>query len=105
MLDDGGIFATEAQGHAATNSYWVSFAVPAKYSPTAASGVVGPQGKWLARCARDGRPALATADLDDSAQTVEIPVFRARPWRRTARAGVYDPHIVSDPRSEDLGTF
>ncbi|GAA3431121.1 hypothetical protein [Kutzneria kofuensis] len=25
----------------------------------------------------------------------------ARPWRRTARAGIYEPHLIrNDPRSE-----
>jgi predicted amidohydrolase len=35
-------FATEAQGHASTNSYWVSFAVPAQQSVVAPSGMISP---------------------------------------------------------------
>jgi predicted amidohydrolase len=100
-----GIFATEAQAHAATNSYWVSFAMAAQHSVTAPSGVAGPGGDWLARCPRDGTPSVVVVDIDDSAESVEVAVARARPWRRTARSGGYEPHIVRDPRSEDRGTF
>lgn len=103
--DGSGIFATEAQGHAATNSYWISYAGPAGDSAFAPSGVLAPSGEWLARCPTDGTPSLVVVDIDDSAEDVEIAVHRARPWRRTARAGVYDPHVVSDPRSDDRGTF
>jgi predicted amidohydrolase len=103
--EHSGIFATEAQAHAATNSYWVSFAMAAQHSVTAPSGVVGPGGDWLARCPRNGTASVVVVDIDDSAESVEVAVARARPWRRTARAGVYEPHFVRDPRSEDRGTF
>ncbi|MDH6109726.1 putative amidohydrolase [Kitasatospora sp. MAP12-15] len=103
--DDGGVFATEAQGHAATNGYWVSFSVPAQLSHSAPAGVVAPSGRWLARCPQDGTPAVVVVDLDEGSADVEVAVFRARPWRRTARDGVYDPHFVADPRSEDRRAF
>lgn len=104
-LKDSKTFATEAQGLAAINSFWVSFAVPTQHSAIAPAGVISPAGEWLARCSGDGTPSLAIVDIDDSSEDVEIAVFRARPWRRTARAGVYDPHFVQDPRSEDRSTF
>jgi predicted amidohydrolase len=100
---DGAVFATEAQGHAAANGYWVGFAVPAGLGPTAPAGVIGPAGEWLARCPADG--TIAVADLDESAEDVETAVFRARPWRRAARTGIYEPHLVDDPRSDDRGAF
>ena len=99
-------FATEAQGHAAANGYWVSFAVLAPHSAEAPSGLIGPGGDWLARCPADGRSAVVVADIDESAPEVEIPVFRARTWRRTARSGnIYAPRVVEDPRSADRGSF
>jgi predicted amidohydrolase len=98
------VFATEAQGHAATNSIWVSFAVPA-HNPAALSGVVSPAGEWLARCSADGAPSVTVVDIDDSTQDVEVAVSRARPWRRAARAGIYDPHFVQDSRSENRSAF
>jgi predicted amidohydrolase len=102
---EGGTFPTEAQGHAATNSYWVSFAMAAQQASYAPSGVIGPGGEWLARCPADGTPAVAVADIDDSAENVEVAVFRARPWRRTARGGIYDRHVVQDARSDELSAF
>jgi predicted amidohydrolase len=66
----------------------------------APSGVISPQARWIARCPGGGNPALAVADLDDSVEN------HARPWRRTARDGIYDPHIVrDDPRSEARNAF
>ena len=44
---DEPIFATEAQGLAAANSYWVSFSVPARHAAIAPSGLIGPAGQWL----------------------------------------------------------
>lgn len=87
------VFAMEAQAHAATNSYWVSYAGAGQNAP---SGLISPDGEWRARCADQTSPSLAVADLDVNAENL------SRPWRRTARAGVYDAHLVhDDPRSDN----
>jgi predicted amidohydrolase len=89
--DPGDVFATEAQAHAATNSFWVG------YASDAGSGVVDPAGAWVARTGED---PITVTDLDGNAENL------ARPWRRTARNGVYEPHLVrDDPRSEDRAGF
>jgi predicted amidohydrolase len=99
-------FATEVQGHAAANSYWVSFSVGAQQSPIASAGVVSPGGKWVARCPADGTAAIVVVDLDDDSAEVAAALQHARPWRRRARAGLYVPHFVrADPRSDDRATF
>jgi predicted amidohydrolase len=99
-------FATEVQGHAATNSYWVSFAVGAQQSTVAPAGAVAPGGEWLARCPADGMAAVVVVDLDDGSEAVCGALQHARPWRRLARSGVYDPHLVrDDPRSADRAGF
>jgi predicted amidohydrolase len=96
----GGVFATEAQAHAATNAYWVGYSVSAADAVNAPSGVISPYGEWISRCPRDGTPAMAVADLDDRTENF------ARPWRRKVRAGVHDPHIVrDDPRSDVRNGF
>jgi len=103
-----GNFAVEARGHAAANSYWAGFAALAGpgAGPAAPSGVIAPDGTWAARCpAADGpagsEPAVAVADLDDSADSAATAVRLARPWRRAARGGRYTAHLVADPRSAD----
>ncbi|KRB22234.1 amidohydrolase [Mesorhizobium sp. Root695] len=97
---DGPVFAVEMQGHAASNNYWASFSVPAQHSLTAPSGIVAPGGRWAAQCPADGTPAIAVADIDNN------PGDPARPWRRTARTGIYQPHMVEDDqRSNDRGMF
>ncbi|MBX4865934.1 carbon-nitrogen hydrolase family protein [Rhizobium bangladeshense] len=95
-------FAAEAQGHASTNRYWVSFSLsthPGLADP-AVSGIVAPGGRWAAQCQADGMPAIALADIDDN------PGDLSRPWRRKARSGLYEPHRVEgDPRSDARDMF
>lgn len=55
--------ATEAQGHAAANAYWVSFAVNAQHSKVFPSGVVSPRGEWATSCPQDGTVALTLIDV------------------------------------------
>ncbi|MFF1920047.1 carbon-nitrogen hydrolase family protein [Streptomyces sp. NPDC058221] len=94
-------FATETRAHAATNRYWTGFAVPAQLGGEAPAGVIGPDGEWAARCPGDGRPSLAVADLGPQDPASAL----ARPWRRKARAGLYDGHLVEDARSDDRTAF
>ena len=91
--DGSEAFATEARAHASVNNYWVSVAMAGE------SGIVSPEGAWLARTGA----GLAIAELDESA--AEVAVFKARPWRRTARAGLYEAYRVSDPRSDARTAF
>jgi predicted amidohydrolase len=93
-------FTAEVLGHAASNSYWVSYAVAAKPSAAAISGIVTPWGEWAAQCASDGTPSITVCDIDDFSHDP------SRPWRRKARSGIYDPHQVKDdPRSEKRDVF
>ncbi len=98
-------FATEAQAHAATNSLWVSFAMAAQHSVAAPCGIIAPDGRWAAQCPDDGHPAVAIADIDNRPESIDIAVAKARPWRRLARAGAYDAHLVTDDRSDDRRAF
>lgn len=102
MVDDGPR-ARVAQAYGTLYNYWLGYSVPAQFSATAPSGIVGPGGRWLARCPADGRPALAIAeiDLDSKDPDVDVAVRYARPWRRAARAGLYDGrHPVGDPAAK-----
>jgi predicted amidohydrolase len=103
--DGAAAFAAEAQAYAAAHSLWLSFAMSAQHSAAAPAGIIAPDGRWAARCPGDGRPAVAIADLDNRPESIDIAVARARPWRRLARAGIYDAHLVSDDRSDDRRAF
>ena len=93
-------FASEVQGHAASNRYWVSFSALAYPGFLPPSGIVAPSGEWMARCPADATPSFAIVEVDDN------PGDLARPWRRTARAGIYTPHLVEgDPRSDGRDMF
>ncbi|MFI7689991.1 carbon-nitrogen hydrolase family protein [Nonomuraea sp. NPDC049655] len=107
MVDDAAR-AVVAQAYGRLYGYWLGYSVPAQFSATVPSGVVAPGGRWLARCPADGRPALAVADLDLDATDADtdVSVRLARPWRRLARAGLYDDHLVpEDPRSGTRTAF
>ena len=97
---DGPVFAAEISGHAATNSYWVTFSVPAQHSLTAPAGIIDPAGKWVAHCPGDGSSSFVLADIDTN------PGNGSRAWRRTARSGLYDRHQADkDQRSNDRSAF
>ena len=94
------VFAAEVLGHAASNSYWVSFSANAKGGTTHPSGIVAPSGQWVVQCAPDGSPSIAIVDINDN------PGDLARPWRRLARAGIYESYQMDeDPRSASRTMF
>jgi predicted amidohydrolase len=89
-------FALQSQALAAAASYWVSYSGTAEDAPNAPSGVITPNGDWLTRCPPGPTAAIATADLDLTAENY------ARPWRRVARSGLYAQYqALNDPRSLD----
>ncbi|MFJ1752947.1 carbon-nitrogen hydrolase family protein [Kitasatospora sp. NPDC088134] len=107
MVDDAPR-ARVAQAYGTLYNYWLGYSVPAQFSGTAPAGIVAPGGRWLARCPADGRPALAVADLDLDSEDEDIGAATryVRPWRRSARAGLYAERLpIGDPRSGSRTTF
>lgn len=97
---DDPAFAAEAQGHAASNRYWISFSLLAHPGQTVPSGIVAPGGRWAGQCPADGTASITVVDIDDN------PGDLARPWRRKARSGIYAPHrVAEDRRSRDRRAF
>lgn len=90
-----------ARAHAAMNTLWVSYCVPANTSGAGASRMVGPDGHELARCAAT-RPQTIVTAVDPGDAKWEIPLRRAKPWRAAARDDrIYETKRVDDPRSRD----
>ncbi|MGD1065274.1 MAG: carbon-nitrogen hydrolase family protein [Vulcanimicrobiaceae bacterium] len=81
------MFGVLAQAHAAMNCYWVSVSVPAQFAESLPSGVIGPDGSWIDRCAAAPVATFALARLDTTDPTFAVPLEKARPWRRLAREG------------------
>jgi predicted amidohydrolase len=93
-------FAAEALGHAASNTYWVSYSAHAPQSTAIPSGIAAPNGQWAAQCSDSGMPAIAVTDINIDPQNL------ARPWRRQVRTDLYTPHQVNgDPRSDGKNIF
>lgn len=100
------MFAIQAQGHAACGAFWLGFSVPAQCSQAAPSGLIGPDGRWIANALSDGASALVVADLDRASDTLRGALEHARPWRARARSGeVHQQARVNDRRSADVGRF
>jgi hypothetical protein len=74
-------------------------------SVAAPAGIIAPDGRWAAQCPADGHPAITVTGVDNRPESIDIAVTKARPWRRQARAGVYDAHLVTDDRSDDRRAF
>jgi predicted amidohydrolase len=93
-------FAAEALGHAASNSFFVSYSAHAPQSPGAPSGLAGPDGRWAGLCGGNGEVDLVVTEIRRG------PDHPARPWRRKARAGLYAAvHPEDDPRSVARSRF
>ena len=95
---------TVLRAHAATNCLWIAVASPANAVAEGASGIIGPDGNWLARCGDGVDIAIAALDRDDP--RLDIALNKARPWRRVARAGgIYAERRSRSPRSTERKTF
>jgi predicted amidohydrolase len=99
------IFGVTTQAHAAINNVWLSLSTPTECSLGLASGVVAPDGRFVARC-RAGRSGMVMHELDRSAPELDVALNKARPWRRKARAGdIYAAQRVEDGRSANRLEF
>ena len=44
-------------------------------------------------------------ELGEDSEDITGAVTKARPWRRVARGGVYQAHVVDDVRSDERAGF
>jgi hypothetical protein len=51
------------------------------------------------------QPAVTVADLDPAGDPgIDVAIRLARPWRRAARAGLYDRHLAPEDRRSVIRT-
>jgi predicted amidohydrolase len=99
------MFGIQAQGYAASHSYWVSVSVPTQMSHGLPSRLIAPTGENQA-VAPASVSGIVVDLLDEHSPRWEIALHRAKPWRATARAGsIYRQRYVEDPRSEGKSSF
>ena len=92
------IFEAKARAYASINICWVGMSLPSQTSHLMNSGLIGPDGDYLAQV--DGGEGLVCADLDRTAFAGWLE--GARPWRDSAMEGeIYRSVRVDDPRSTD----
>lgn len=91
-----------AQAYAAANNLWLGVSTPAQCGEKMPSGLIGPNGTTVIRCDGANAADIQVVDLDRDEPSLNIPLTKARPWRRKARSGaLYASRYVDDPRSED----
>lgn len=99
-------FEVLARGAAAANSMWVSASVASQHAVAMPAGVLGPDGSWMAACARDRIPGIVCVDLDRDDPRMDRALRQWRPWRAAVRSGqVYQARRVEDPRSSERTAF
>ncbi|MEV8377398.1 carbon-nitrogen hydrolase family protein [Kribbella sp. NPDC056861] len=93
------IFEVKARAHAAINNYWVAMSLPAQTADLMPSGLIAPDGTYVATVTAPEELTIATIDRDDPAYATAL--TKARPWRKTATKGdIYAARrITGDPRS------
>ena len=99
------MFGIQAQGHAASNNYWISISVPAQTSHALSSRLVAPTGIVQA-AAPAAISELVLNQLDEDCPELEVALRFAKPWRAKARNGeIYRRCHVDDVRSDDRTRF
>jgi predicted amidohydrolase len=89
------IFEVKARAHAAINNYWIAMSLPAQTADLMPSGLIAPDGTYVATVTTPAELTIATIDRDDPAY--EIPLTKLRPWRTLARKGdIYTTRRVTD---------
>lgn len=96
------IFRVIAEGHAACNCLFVSYSVPANASAAQPSAFIGPDGKILGSCV-PGKVDLLVMEIDSGDARWDIPLRKARPWRRHARMGeIYAVYRLCGTRADSV---
>lgn len=94
------MFGIQAQGYAATHSYWISMSIPANESEKLPGQLIMPDGHIQARCRRN-QSTLIVKQIDTEHERWHVPLNIAKPWRRLAKKGeIYSARRVMDTRSE-----
>jgi predicted amidohydrolase len=102
---DEAMFGIQAQGYAASHSYWVSVATPTQMSGGLSSRLIAPTGEVQA-AAIPAVSGIVVDLLDERCPRWEIALHRAKPWRARARDRAVDRHrYVQDPRSDGKSRF
>lgn len=93
------MFGIQAQGHAACNNYWLSMSVPTNKSEKLPANFISPNGKVLQKC-EPAHDSIIVNEIDPENDLWEIPLKRARPWRREARKGdIYRASVTHQQNS------
>ncbi len=80
-------FQVALRAHAGLNCLWIAAATPTQVAGRGPACLIGPDGRWIAQCSESSEPDLLVAALDRNDPAYDIPLQKARHWRRRARQG------------------
>ncbi len=99
-------FQTALEALAGLNSIWLAAATPSQTAKEGSAGIIGPDGKWIARCSILNEPSLVVTELNRNNPAYDVPLNKARPWRKAARQGdIYREKISGHACSKDRTSF
>lgn len=99
-------FQIALRAHAGLNCIWIGAATPVQKAAKGPAGIIGPDGQWVTQCPATPQPNLVTAVLDRDDPLYDIPLQKARPWRRKARQGeIYREKMVANLRTNDRSGY
>jgi predicted amidohydrolase len=102
---DDAMFGIQAQGYAASHSYWVSLSAPTQMSRGLCSRLIAPTGDVQSKATPSASGVIVDL-LDERCPRWEVALHRARPWRAEARDGsIYRQHYVHDSRGDVKTSF
>ena len=102
---DDPMFGIQAQGYAASHSFWLSVSVPTQMSHRLCSRLIAPTGENQA-VATPSVSGIVVDLLDEHCPRWEIALHRAKPWRAKAREGaIYRERYLQCPRSDEKSRF
>jgi predicted amidohydrolase len=102
---DDAMFGVQAQGYAASHSFWVSLSTPTQMSRGLSSRLIAPTGEVQA-AATPSVSGVVVERLDEHCPRWEIALHRAKPWRARVREGsILRERLVRDARSDAKRSF
>lgn len=80
------MFEVTARVYANLYNYWVGFSVTSNQEPPLTSSLIGPDG-YIQSLSEKNEGSLAISEIDPNDERWDIPLNKAKPWRKLARQG------------------
>lgn len=80
------MFEITARAYANLYNYWIGFSVPSNQEPPLTSSLIGPDG-YVQDISKKTVDSLAIGEINIGDERWDVPLNKAKPWRKLARQG------------------